>query len=65
MMEYFTVVMVSHRLRFSAGCDRIYVLDDGRIAEEGAHDQLLARKGIYARLWAGQNGDGQMPPDGV
>lgn len=60
-----TVVMVSHRLRFSAGCDRIYVLDDGRIAEEGTHDQLLARKGIYARLWAGQNGDGQMPTDGV
>ena len=36
--------------------DRIVVLEDGRIAEEGSHASLLARKGLYARFWARQSG---------
>jgi ABC-type multidrug transport system fused ATPase/permease subunit len=36
--------------------DRIVVLDDGRIAEEGSHAELLARGGLYARFWARQSG---------
>ncbi|BDC52865.1 hypothetical protein F183_A51800 [Bryobacterales bacterium F-183] len=36
--------------------DRLIVLDHGRIIEEGAHRELLARNGVYARLWAHQSG---------
>ena len=49
-----TVILISHRLANAAGADHIYVLDRGNLAEEGDHKTLLARKGIYAKLWNAQ-----------
>lgn len=49
-----TVIVVAHRLRSIADADEILVVDGGRIAERGRHDDLLDRQGIYARLWQAQ-----------
>ncbi|MFI6452534.1 ABC transporter ATP-binding protein [Streptosporangium amethystogenes] len=46
-----TVVMVAHRMRTVRRADRIVFLDDGRIVEEGGHDELLRRSGRYADFW--------------
>ncbi|MBK5926000.1 ATP-binding cassette domain-containing protein [Rhodobaculum claviforme] len=56
VMEGKTVIAIAHRLSTIARMDRILVLDDGRIAEEGTHDALLARGGLYARFWGRQSG---------
>lgn len=56
MMEGKTVIAIAHRLSTIARMDRIVVLEDGRIAEEGSHADLLARGGLYARFWARQSG---------
>ena len=56
MMEGKTVIAIAHRLSTIAAMDRIVVLDDGRIVEEGSHDALLERGGLYARFWARQSG---------
>ena len=51
-----TVVAVTHRLASITDYDRIFVIVDGRLAEAGRHEELLARRGPYARLWAEQTG---------
>ena len=56
LMEGKTVVAIAHRLSTIAAMDRLIVLDKGRIVEEGDHRSLLAKGGLYARLWAHQSG---------
>jgi ATP-binding cassette subfamily B multidrug efflux pump len=51
-----TVIAIAHRLSTIAAMDRIVVLEDGAIAEEGTHADLIARNGVYARFWARQSG---------
>ncbi len=56
LMEGKTVIAIAHRLSTIAAMDRLLVMDEGRIVEEGDHEQLLARNGIYAQLWRRQSG---------
>jgi ATP-binding cassette subfamily B multidrug efflux pump len=56
LMEGKTVVAIAHRLSTIAALDRLVVMDAGRIVEQGTHAELLAKGGIYARLWSHQSG---------
>ena len=56
LMENKTVIAIAHRLSTIAAMDRLIVLDNGRIAEQGTHQELIARGGIYAQLWNHQTG---------
>ena len=49
-----TVVLISHRLANVTGAGCIYVMQDGRVAEQGTHPELVARGGLYAKLWNAQ-----------
>jgi ATP-binding cassette, subfamily B, multidrug efflux pump len=56
VMQGKTVIAIAHRLSTIAAMDRIVVLDDGAVAEQGTHAELIAQDGLYARFWARQSG---------
>ena len=56
VMEGKTVIAIAHRLSTIAHMDRIIVLDDGKVAEQGTHADLLAQNGLYASFWNRQSG---------
>lgn len=56
LMKNRTSIVIAHRLSTIAKLDRIIVLDQGVIVEDGSHEQLLQKKGTYAKLWAHQSG---------
>jgi len=55
-----TVLMISHQLSAAAGADRVLVLEDGRLVQQGHHQELLAMPGTYRRLWERQQADQQL-----
>lgn len=56
MMENKTVIAIAHRLSTIAAMDRLIVLDQGQIVEQGTHTELLEKNGLYAKLWKHQSG---------
>jgi ATP-binding cassette subfamily B multidrug efflux pump len=56
LMSGKTVIAIAHRLSTIAAMDRLIIMDEGRIVEEGSHAELLRRGGLYAALWARQSG---------
>jgi ATP-binding cassette subfamily B multidrug efflux pump len=56
LMQGKTVVAIAHRLSTIAAMDRLIVLDQGKIVEQGSHKELLKAGGLYASLWARQSG---------
>ncbi len=57
LMKGKTAVVIAHRLSTIKSMDRIIVLDGGKIAQQGTHDELIAKRGLYAKLWAHQSGE--------
>jgi len=56
LMQGKTVIAIAHRLSTIAAMDRLIVLDKGNIIEQGSHQELIAKNGVYAQLWAHQTG---------
>ncbi|MDX8456079.1 ABC transporter ATP-binding protein [Mesorhizobium sp. VK9D] len=56
LMQGKTVIAIAHRLSTIAAMDRLVVMDKGRIIEEGSHEELVAKSGLYAQLWQRQSG---------
>ena len=56
LMEGKTVIAIAHRLSTIAAMDRLIVLDQGKIIEQGTHQELLSKNGLYAQLWKHQSG---------
>nr|CAA6811583.1 MAG: Multidrug ABC transporter ATP-binding protein [uncultured Thiotrichaceae bacterium] len=56
LMEGKTVIAIAHRLSTIAAMDRLVVIDEGRIIEQGTHQELLDKQGLYAKLWQRQSG---------
>lgn len=56
LMKNRTAIVIAHRLSTIQRMDRIVILEQGKIAEQGSHKELLTQKGIYAKLWAHQSG---------
>ena len=46
-----TVIVIAHRLKTIAAANKIVVLEDGTLAEQGTHDELISQNGLYAKLW--------------
>jgi len=58
-----TTLLIAHRLQTAQGADRIVVIDDGRVVEQGAHADLLAKGGRYAAMWRAFEGGGPAPAE--
>lgn len=56
LMDGRTVIAIAHRLSTISHLDRLIVMDEGKIVEQGTHTELLEKKGLYARLWSMQSG---------
>jgi len=56
LMEGKTVIAIAHRLSTLQLMDRLIVMDEARIVEEGTHEELLENRGLYAGLWSRQSG---------
>ena len=56
LMKGRTSIVIAHRLSTIAKLDRIVVLDNGKVLEQGSHTELLDKDGIYAKLWSHQSG---------
>jgi ATP-binding cassette subfamily B multidrug efflux pump len=56
LMQGKTVIAIAHRLSTIAAMDRLVIMDDGAIVEDGSHAELLERGGLYAELWSRQSG---------
>ena len=55
-----TIVMISHQLSAAAACDRVLVMENGRIVQQGHHNALIATAGVYRRLWERQQAAEQL-----
>ena len=60
-----TVLLISHQLSVAASADRVLVLDEGRLVQQGGHQELLACEGTYRRLWERQQADQQLNQEAV
>jgi ATP-binding cassette subfamily B protein len=55
-----TVLMISHQLSAAAACDRILVLEEGRLVQQGPHHELVEQPGVYRRLWERERASEQL-----